>query len=232
MSAAKLVVFTMVCFSVYANAQTQTLAVYFHSSPELDSLTQHSLDQELARLLSPAGIQVAWRDETRETREEMGRLVVGRFDGNCSVETLPSESLGSSETVTLAESALSDGHIIPYFNVDCPRVIRMLAPTLRHLSVPFRNAALGRALARVMAHELYHILAQTADHDETGISKAQLSSKDLTANRFELSPHSLQRIRASVQTMPRVPVAGRLSPVPTPHQDRYAFLSDVILPRE
>jgi hypothetical protein len=211
MSAAKLVVFTMVCFSVCAHAKTQTLAVYSRNSAQLDSRTQHSLGEELTRLLSPAGVQIVWRDETRASRQEMGRLVVGTFDGNCSVENLLSTPSASPTGVTLAQSSLSNGRILPYFTVDCPRVIRTLAPTLQHVSVPVRDALLGRALARVIAHEIYHILAQTADHEESGLSKAQLSLSDLTASKFEFSPDSLRRIRASIHSMPTVPVAALLS---------------------
>ena len=217
MSAAKLVVCTMLCLLFCASAQAQSLTVYSRSASGLDSVTQNSLNQELARLLTPAGIHLAWRNEGQETREEEGRLIVGSFDGSCSTETLPMNS-DSHERTTLAQTSISDGRIIPYFNVDCPRVIRTLAPTLQHLSVPFRDALLGRALARVIAHEIYHILAQTRDHEDSGLSKAQLSLADLTADKFELSPDSLRRIRASIQTMPPVPVAGLVSPSKTPRR--------------
>jgi len=211
---AKLVVFTMLCFSVFANAQTHTLAVYSRSARKLDVVTQHSINQELTRLLSPAGIQLAWRNEARETHEEMGRLIVGKFDGDCSVESLPSYSSDRLKRVTLAESSMSDGRVIPYFSVDCPRVIGTLAPTLQYLGVPFRNAVLGRALARVIAHEIYHILGQTTDHEESGLGKPELSLNDLTSSKFDLSPEGLQRIRASIQAIPPVPVAG-LVPFPS-----------------
>lgn len=230
--AARLVVFTMLCFSVCAHAQTQTLAVYSHHAPGFDSLTQHSLDQELTRLLSPAGIELAWRNEAREAREEMGRSIVGTFDGSCSVESLPSYPSDHTNSLALAESAMSDGRVIPYFNVDCPRVIRALAPTLQHLSVPFRHAVLGRALARVIAHEIYHILAQTADHEEFGLGKAQLSLKDLTSSKFDLSPNSLRRIRAAIQAVPPVPVAGLVAPRRVKAQEVSAFPSGATPPQE
>lgn len=211
MSAAKLVACTMLCLALCGNAHAQSLTVYSRTADSLDSRTQYSLNQELTRLLSPAGIHLDWKSETQDTREEEGRLIVGSFNGSCSSESLPAYS-DSTESATLAQTSISDGRILPYFSVDCPRVIRTLAPTLRHLSVPFRDALLGRALARVIAHEIYHILAQTPDHEESGLSKAQLSFADLTVDRFELSPDSLRRIRASIQTARPVPVAGLVSP--------------------
>ena len=231
MSAAKRVVFTMLCFCVCAHAQSQTLAVYSRGAPGLDSLMQRFIDQELIRLLSPADIHIVWRTQTREMQEEVGRLVVGTFEGGCSVESLPTYSSGLTKGATLAQSAVSDGRVIPYFTVDCPRVIRMLTPTLEHLSVPFRSALLGRALARVIAHEIYHIAAETMDHEETGLTRAQLSLRDLTTDKFELSPDSLRRIRASIPMMRPVPVAALTSPIP-PRQERHVFLSGATHPPE
>jgi len=214
MSATKLIVFTMLCFSVCAHAQTpgETLAVYSRNATGLDGLTELSLHQELARLLSPAGIELAWRKQSDTSREEMGHLVVGTFDGDCSVESLPSLS-SWPHGMTLGESAISDGRILPYFKVDCSRVVRMLAPRLQALSVPSRATLLGRALARVMAHEIYHIVAQTSDHEPRGLSKAQLTLSDLTGGQIEFSSSSLLRIRMAARQRQSLPIAGLFLPV-------------------
>ena len=57
---------------------------------------------------------------------------------------------------------------------------------------------LGRALARVIAHEIYHIVAGTTDHHETGVAKAAFSARDLTGARFEFDNSSISRMRPSV----------------------------------
>src|SRR5580658_1469108 len=46
-------------------------------------------------------------------------------------------------------------------------------------------AKYGQALARLLAHELYHVLNQTAGHAQTGIAKAQLTAAELVAERFQ-----------------------------------------------
>lgn len=213
--AAKLVVITMLCFCVCAHAQTRPLAVYPGPAEGLDSTTTHSIDQELRRLLSPAGVDVTWRTGTNEaSRGQQGRMVVGTFAGRCSVETIAVRRTSPSDIRTLAETSISNGRILPYFTVDCDRVIRTLAPMLEPLSPPLRQAVLGRALARVIAHEIYHILAETTDHADTGVAKAQMTFKDLTADGFDLSPTSLQRIRAAYRQGPAavVPIAGLVPP--------------------
>lgn len=196
MLAARSALFAILCFSICATAQTRTLHVYPGAASGLDSVTTNSLELELKRVLTPAGIVPAWVKTSGKAdgNVEMERLVVGTFEGNCSVENLPS-SAAPVRTRTLADTSVSNNRILPYFRVDCARVIRTLAPTLQPLSVPFREAILGRALARVIAHEIYHILAETADHQDFGVAKAQLSLADLTAVRFDLSPASLRRMQ-------------------------------------
>jgi hypothetical protein len=204
MLAARSVVLIL-CFSFCATAQTRTLAVYPGPAKGLDSLSSHHLELELKRLLSPAGIDIAWRSARNKSAVlEEGPLVVGSFKGTCSVESIPVYA-GSPVTRTLADTSVSNSRILPYFTVDCARLIRMLAPALQPLSVPVRASILGRAMGRLIAHEVYHILAQTPDHDETGLAKEQLSLEELTASRFELSPDSLRRMTSSWPVSPVVP---------------------------
>jgi len=209
--AAKLVVLTMLCFCVCAHAQTRPLVVYPGHGQTLDSLANDSLQQELKRLVAPAGIDLTWRTnaDRTQTHEEAGRLIVGDFAGNCSVDSLSNGQVASPAKFTLAEASVSEGRVLPYFTVDCSRVMRTLTPMLRPLSAPMRQTILGRALARVIAHEIYHVLAETTEHEDAGLAKAKLTFHDLTAPGIELSPASLQRIRAAYRMGPPVvPVAG------------------------
>ena len=43
----------------------------------------------------------------------------------------------------------------------------------------------GRALGRVLAHELYHIFARTCHHGQEGVAKTALSGKALISERSE-----------------------------------------------
>ena len=211
--AAKLVVLTMLCFCVCANAQTPALVVYPGHAENLDSLANHSLEQELKRLVAPAGVPLKWRSnaDRTQTHEEMGRIIVGKFEGNCSVETVSRALVASPAKLTLAEASIYRGRVLPYFTVDCNHVVRTLAPMLQPLSPPMRQAIFGRALARVIAHEIYHILAETTGHEDAGLAKAKLTFHDLTASGIDLSPTSLQRIRAAYRVKASIPVAGLIS---------------------
>jgi hypothetical protein len=73
--------------------------------------------------------------------------------------------------------------------------MRNLRPSIERLSVPMRNIVFGRALGRVVAHELYHILALTTEHAEAGVAKPSFSAQDLMSDRFSFNPASLERLR-------------------------------------
>jgi hypothetical protein len=53
---------------------------------------------------------------------------------------------------------------------------------------------IGRALARVIGHELYHILASTCQHPNAGLAKAAFSLDDLVAPGMNFDVTSLGRM--------------------------------------
>jgi hypothetical protein len=197
MSSRGLVLFGILALPVCAQAQSRTLAVYSDSVPSFDSATSESLIQELQRVLAPAGLDVSMRLKTQRSDDEVHLLVVASFDGNCSVEKLPFFHAITLRTPPLADTSISGIHVLPYFRVDCNRIIEILSPALQSLGLTARHAMLGRALARVMAHEIYHIVGQTTDHQESGIAKAALSVSDMTTPQFNLSLASLRRMQPS-----------------------------------
>jgi hypothetical protein len=156
------------------------LGLYLGHAQNLDSVSAQLAMQEMQRLLAPARIELAWN-----TDRDVSQAVIGSFEGSCSLETVPSGLAGEKLSTALADTSVSSNRVLPYFRIDCNRLLRALAPTLRPLSMPLRRAVFGRALGRVMAHEVFHILSQRKDHDERGAAKAAFSLNDLTGREFE-----------------------------------------------
>jgi hypothetical protein len=177
--------------SLSANAQTRTLALYAGPARGLDVEAAAVMRAELQRLLAPAGIDVVWKSLAfRKAGENFDLVAVGSFEGSCATDN----SAVQESAASLADTSIADGHILPFFRVDCTRLIRMLGTQ----SEP---PIIGRALARLVGHEIYHIVAQTTEHQEKGLAKGSFSIRDLTANPFDLDASSLQRMLASL--MPR-----------------------------
>jgi hypothetical protein len=145
-------------------------------------------------LLTPAGIKIAWKPSLKK---EVELLVVTTFEGNCSVANLPLNSAAARPILpVLGETRVAaGGQVLPFIRIDCNRLVQVLAPALQPLSIPMRNQMFGRALARVMAHEIYHVLAETTDHDRNGIAKPSFTSDDLLASRFEFGAAAMERMQ-------------------------------------
>jgi hypothetical protein len=95
----------------------------------------------------------------------------------------------------LADSAISEGRLLPFIRVNCEYLAQMLAADLRPLNVTKRDAVFGRALGRVVAHEIYHIMGETTGHQVHGVAKASFSVRDLLGGDFEFDTASLDQMR-------------------------------------
>lgn len=199
MSATLRAILLMSCLTVCAHGQTRRLAVSSKQAHTLDRVSATALRRELQRLLIPAGIDVTWESANKTVPGgDFELVVVGSFEGNCSVADLSHDSMIRPRPHPLGDSPMSsDGRVLPFFRVDCERIVRMLTPALEPLDVPLRNVMFGRAMARVIAHEIYHFLSQVTVHDESGVAKASFSLADLTAGRFDFDSVSLKRMEPS-----------------------------------
>jgi hypothetical protein len=175
----------VVCVSVCGNAQTHTLALYAGPARGLDAEASQFMRSELQQVLSPAGIEVVWKSlAARKAGENFDLVAVVAFDGSCA----GGEAVPTPSSASLADTSIADGHVLPFFRIDCTRLVGILGPRVG-------QEILGRALGRLAAHEIYHIVAQTTEHQETGIAKAAFSIRDLTAPRFEFDAWSVARMR-------------------------------------
>src|SRR5882724_6392143 len=152
----------MICLSHFAGAQSRSLALYAGEATGLDPSAIRSAQHELDRLLAPTGIDIVWKDlSTRTSGEQFDRVVVISFDGSCSPldAVAPFGRLQDPE-ISLADSSVSNGDVLPFFRVDCTHLLQILTPALRPMSATERSKAFGRALGRIMAHEIYHIVGE------------------------------------------------------------------------
>jgi hypothetical protein len=171
--------------SVWGEAQTRTLAVYAGTAQGLDSDARFAMRSEVQRLLAPAGFAVVWKEASeRSAGEDFEQVAVASFEGSCA----ESAAALTPASVSLADTSITNGRILPFLRVDCSRVLQMLG-------LHAEPSVVGRAIGRVIAHEIYHIVAHTADHHDRGVAKAVFSVQDLTAPRFEFDPSSLSRMQ-------------------------------------
>jgi len=171
------------------------------------------MQSELGRILAPSGMSAAWLpvDVPRTSGQDFPAVVVVRFAGHCSFEG-PSNGAADPAGQALAEADTVAGHVLPFARVDCDRVRALITPSLLAMPPAWKSEMLGRALARVSAHEIYHMLSGVETHGASGIFQAGHSRRDLTATTFSFAaPENswlhgwLQRQTDPVQVAKAVP---------------------------
>jgi hypothetical protein len=159
---------------------------------------RHALQAEVETIMSPLGLRFEWHDGADpEARNFSGELVIITFEGRCDPEFHASTGRAAGP---LGWTHMLDGQVQPFTNLACDRVREMLQPVLvtRHSTV--REAILGRALGRVLAHELYHIFARTAHHGSCGIAKQSYSVWDLVDTDFRFDAKEFLLLRNTLRT--------------------------------
>ena len=71
----------------------------------------------------------------------------------------------------------------------------MIGPVLADEAGALRDYLYGRAMARIAAHELYHVMMGSRDHGREGVAKPSISTADLLDERFDFDRIALSRLR-------------------------------------
>ena len=171
--------FALPCLAV------DTLTIFVRgSSPALDSARQ-----EVDRLMEPAGFSVNWKSMAdRRAGDDFSRLVVVELKGNCTITGAIPNGL-STDIRSLASTSIVDGKVLPFSSVQCDSLRKMLSssqPGMKNF---------GKAMGRVIAHEVFHMLAQTRAHATAGVSKSCFSIADLLTDHFTFDGIALAQIR-------------------------------------
>ncbi len=146
-------------------------------------------EREVGRLLAPAGLSA---EVTRVPKSRsFEHVFIVRLDGDCSTrgDAPPADLAPYAGAQRLASTQTRDGRVLPYGEVDCAHLRRLTshAPGDRAL-------AMGKALGKVIAHELYHLLLNTTGHARQGLAKAKVNWTELWS-AAEFAPSDLRRFR-------------------------------------
>jgi hypothetical protein len=179
------------------NPPHRKLVVYLMTAAGQPQSPADEMKREVEALMEGAGYSVSWRSPGDFGQDEGGAaVIVSEFQGVCEVPR-PGTILAPPEAgAILASTAVSDGEVLPFIGVDCATVARLLAPALPNEAAR-RNFLYGRALGRVVAHELFHALTGTREHDQGGVAKHSFRASDILGEHFEFELAALKRFRES-----------------------------------
>lgn len=135
------------------------------------------MKRESARILRERGVDLDFKLASElEAMPQFERLVRMRFDGECRMENVPR---ADAPTGPLGFTHLANGAVLSFSEVHCGKVRDLVRCSILHFDSA-ADVVLGRALGRVAAHEVYHMLAETRKHGR-GIARSALTVKQLTA---------------------------------------------------
>jgi hypothetical protein len=168
-----------------------TLYTAFQQAPP-DAVVE-AIQSELEDIMLPAGMHFDWHPLTEAGGRVSSQLAVVHFKGQCDTEDLRPEW---GYPGPLGWTHVSDGEILPFIDVNCEGVRLFVQRSLIGVPLPSRQAVYGRAIARVLAHELYHFLANTKGHAGAGLFKAAYSAEELLAHTFRFGRKEYECLRS------------------------------------
>jgi len=176
-----------------ADESTGALTIYTRFAHPPSALLVGRMKTELDAIMLPFNLRFDWRSlEQANGHEVVAEVVVVNFKGACQVDTLVH---GSSPIGTLGWTHIADGEILPFADVDCDKIRELMTTALAVSPPAEREGLLGRAMARVLAHELYHFLAHTTKHASSGIAKASYTEAELASNCLRFDEAQLRLVR-------------------------------------
>jgi hypothetical protein len=203
-----LIAFAPAALHASSNLRSPNLTIVMGVTGPFSDKAVSEMQQETDGIMKEAGLRLEWISLSEAMESSHSDLVVVRFKGSCvldpgSVKEYP-PSAGP-----LAFTYISDGIVQPFSEVSCDKVAAAVRSVLRPGDFPRADSLLGRALGRVLAHELVHMLTGSEAHGRDGVAKAALSGKELISNNsLQLSPNDLERLRW-IYGRPSMARAGR-----------------------
>ena len=141
---------------------------------------------EATALLEPAGIHIEW--DLTEARERMAR------EGEVHVIVLPSPPPSLHPHVMGAAQPTAEGIRVLWVYASAVRAALGLDPRATAALKPTDARRFGRALGRVILHEVVHVAAPHRPHARRGLMAAQLSRSTLEGG-IALEPELVEVFR-------------------------------------
>jgi hypothetical protein len=173
-------------------AEGITIVLDFQGPRSEHSITEMKREFEGIMKNSPIRFDFLTRAEAAESTAP--DMVVVRFKGKCVFEPVP---YLIDERGPMAFTYSTGGAVQPFSEVACDRVTRAMRSAMSGGDFAKGDVLLGRALGRVLAHEVVHILTKSGQHGSAGVAKTALSGSELIAPELRLETRDLERINGA-----------------------------------
>ncbi len=158
------------------------LTVLLSVDGKLSDTALGELKSELNEIMKDTGRRLDLRRrQDAASDESFEDVVLVTLKGTCAMQRIYPYF---DERGPLGWSHTSDGQVLPFAEVSCDRIAQSLSKVMTGSERRQADKYLGRALGRVLAHELYHILGKTHQHNQDGsVAKEAISAKQLISDK-------------------------------------------------
>jgi hypothetical protein len=154
-----------------------------------------AVQEEVESIMAPIGLRLEWRDLGKTDEHEVSaELAVITFKGRCDAA---GPTRHNRVEGALGWTHVSDGQVLPFTDISCDRVRQFTQSGLLVFRAEERAAKYGRALGRVLAHELFHIFANTTRHGSIGVAKESYNTQDLLTDDFQFQTKESRMLQAN-----------------------------------
>jgi hypothetical protein len=178
-------------FFLFAEKKEVTVVMQFSEGFSPQALQE--MQAEADRIVRKAGLKLAFRHRHEAAQDSYSELIFFKMSGRCEMDAFPALL---DERGPLAFTFTTDGRILPFGEVKCDRLRESIKTAMAGSDFAQGNQLLGRAMGRVLAHELYHMIARTKGHGKGGVAKESLSARQLIAEHLDLTDHDCSFIRS------------------------------------
>lgn len=169
----------------------------FKGSHSLASVRE--MERETALILNPSLIRLQWEVLGANHSGIYDNLVVITFTGSCEFNSAPVPFPFGA----YASTEIAGGTILPFGQVNCDRVVSSAENAMSPVDSKRRDELIGRAMGRVVAHELFHILTGSRHHAQQGVEQAALRGDELIEDSLPLTNIDARILRQTLKTSPR-----------------------------
>jgi hypothetical protein len=195
------------------------VALYTHFDRQPAPGVAESARREVESILAPLGFPLKWQSLDGVRGNEVSTsLAVVTYRGRCASDYLVAPGRVSAP---LGITHVSDGVVLPFTDIDCDAIRIFLRKELMRQRAEDRELYFGRAVGRVLAHELFHIFTGSRHHGSDGVAKPVFTERELLEDTFRFEASEFRVLRASLKQARQQ--NKRLRPVASPVSGQYIF---------
>ena len=157
------------------------------------------MKREFAGIMKDTAVRFDFRSRSQASQEALSDLVLVRFKGKCVLDPV---GYLYDERGPMAFTYSTDGAVQPFSEVACDKVTSAVRSAMSGGDFANADLLLGRALGRVLAHEVVHMLSKSGAHGHTGVAKTALSGSQLIAPELRLEPEDVERLHGRSIILP------------------------------